>query len=192
MLLHLNKTKFLVWIVVLLINLCFQGCSPNTAEIEKKILEYDPSFQKILDKRNELHKRLDQERAKFLKKKEDIDSQVNVLREQKRQIKQEYLLQASELNLQIQPDQRFLKKSIMELENNYRQKKEALGITEHDIGEISSLMKKKDTLALTPEEMKVWNNRMSLLVEKKEEQISEKNKVKKEIEITKLKLKVFN
>ncbi|MFH1395072.1 MAG: hypothetical protein ABIH09_02845 [Candidatus Omnitrophota bacterium] len=191
MFLHLSKTKFLVCIIILTTFL-FQGCSSDTGEIEKTILEHDPSFQKILDKRNGLHKRLDEKRTEFLKKKEEIDVRINILQEQKRQLENEYSVQTDDVKCQIQPEKRVFQKSIIELEYSYKQKKETLRSIENDIKEINSLMKKKDVLALTPEEMKVWNDRLSMLVEKKEAQISEKNKLKKEIEITKLKIKVFN
>ena len=178
--------------VVLVMSLFFQGCSPlNTAETEKKIVKYDPSFQKLLNKRNSLQCELEQKKTIFREKKQKINDKIKVMREEKLQLEKEQLSLEEQITRQIQPEKRELQKSLIEMSYQYKQKAELGRSIDRDIDEINSLIKKKESLSLTQDEMRIWNERMSSLIENKESVNLEKSKLKEEIEITKLKIKVF-
>ena len=57
--------------------------------------------------------------------------------------------------------------------------------------EVSYLMKKKDKLILTEEEMKTWNERMADLSGKKKIILEEMARIKEELRIDKMKLRVM-
>jgi len=178
--------------VILVMSFFFQGCSPfNMAETEKKIVEYDPSFQKLLNKRNSLQCELDRKKTIFREKKQKINDKIKGMQEEKLQLEKEQLSLEEQITRQIQPEKRELKKSLMEISYQYKQKSELCRSIDRDIDEINSLIKKKESLSLTQEEMRIWNERLASLIENKENVNLEKNKLKEEIEITKLKIKVF-
>ena len=79
----------------------------------------------------------------------------------------------------------------MEISYQYKQKAELVRSIDRDIDEINSLIKKKESLSLTQEEMRIWNERRASFIDNKESVNLEKSKLKEEIEITKLKIKVF-
>jgi len=184
-----NVKIFFAGLVIILI---FAGCSEPTAEMEKKILAYDPSFQKLLNKRNAVRGEADKQKAVFRAKKQVINNKIKVMQEEKTRLDKEYTSLEEKTMRQIQPGKRELRKALMELGYQYKQKAEALRSIDRDINEINSLINKKESLSLTQEEMRIWNDRLAALIEKKEIQSLEKSKLKEEIEITKLKIKVFS
>ena len=72
-----------------------------------------------------------------------------------------------------------------------KQKQIELSDIRGNIGEIDSLINKKERLSLTREEIRVWGERLSSLNEKSVAVEKEIDKLKKEIEITGLKIKVL-
>lgn len=168
-----------------------EGCVKDHAEIEKKILENDPSFQKILDSRNSLRDELNNQKTGFMKKKQEIDMQISSLRGKKTEAKRMYSSSVERIKRQLYPRRRELERELMEMQRRYKLKSGIMGDVDRDIMEISTLIKKKDDLALTQEEIKTWNDRLSLFLEKKAALGSEKDKLKTDIEITKLKISVL-
>jgi len=179
-------------VLVLFPFLSLQGCMENRAETEKKILAYDPSFRKSLDRRNELLKDLNFRQTSFMKSEQLIEDEINALKQKKTQEQKEYLSSVEKIERQIDPEKRNLRQDLAGMQRYYKRKKGELKDVDRDIKEINALVKKKDRLVLTPEEVRVWNERLSSLVKKKAETSSDVAKVKEEIEITKLKIKVLS
>ncbi len=176
---------------VLALFLCCSGCMKDRAELEKRILSYDPSFKATIEKRDSLRKELGGQQAIFLKNVQEIDGSISALKERKVQVRKEYSSQIDRIRRQMQPDKRQLERELMERERQYRSKKDDLRNIKRDIKEITALMDKKDKLAFTQEEIRTWGDRLSYLIEKKEIVNGEIDKLKDEIEITKLKIAVI-
>ncbi|MGB2599899.1 MAG: hypothetical protein WBB86_06530 [Candidatus Omnitrophota bacterium] len=183
--------KLLVFLLIPALVFTQQGCVDSSAEKEKRILAYDPSFEDYLDKRNSLQAKLNDQKNAFLHEKLQIEGQISGLKEKNVQLKEEYIVSIGETKRQIQPERRRLRQDLLEMKRRYALKKTELRATVSDIKEISALIKRKDKLALTREEMQTWNKRLSSLLEKKAGVLSEMEKLDKEIEITRLKIKVL-
>ncbi|MEA3489989.1 MAG: hypothetical protein U9R44_06610 [Candidatus Omnitrophota bacterium] len=184
---------FRVTAIVSLLFLCLSsgGCLKERSEMEKEILAHDPFFKKTLDKRNSLRGQLDSRKSALVKNEQEIAAQITALREKKAQAKRVYAVSVERIKRQIDPEKRELERNLMELKRNYDLKKVELRNVNRDIEEIEALIRKKDKLTLTQEEVRTWNERLASLIRKKEIIISEKDKLRKETEITKLKLKVL-
>jgi hypothetical protein len=169
-----------------------QGCVEKREETLKNILAYDPSFQSVLDKRNSLQEKLNSQKTSLLRKEMEIGEGIIALKEKKALAKEEYASSVENIKRQMQPEKRRLKQDLLEINRRHRLKRVELSGIERDISEINSLIKKKDKLALTQEEMQTWNKRLSLLLKKKVFLESEVKKLKKEGEITKLKIGVLD
>jgi chromosome segregation ATPase len=183
--------KLSVSVLLLLVLFSAAGCQKDQGEAEKKVIAYDPSFQKTIDNRNSLRRELVTQRAAFSRKSQQIDSQIDALKEQKAQAKKEYIASVDKIKRQIHPAKRQLQRDLMELERKYRRKSAEVKDLEKDINEISDLIEKKDELALTQEEIQTWNERLTNLNQKKDELSAERKKIQTEIEITKLKDRVL-
>lgn len=188
---RLFPCKLSVSVSVLLVILSVAGCRKDLGESEKKVVAYDPSFQKTLDNRNSLRRELETQRAVFARKTQQIDNQIGALKEQKAEAKKEYIASVDKIKRQIHPAKRQLQRDLMELERKYRRKSAEVKDLEKDINEINGLIEKKDELALTQEEIQTWNERLTNLIQKKEELSAERKKIQTEIEVTKLKDRVL-
>jgi chromosome segregation ATPase len=169
-----------------------QGCGvKDIGEAEKEVVAYDPSFQKTLDNRDALRGQLESARAEYLGNTEQINSQMEALRERKAQVKKDYTAAAEKIKKQIDPEKRQLQRDLMEYQRQYKIKAIESENVEKDIKEITALIGKKEELDLTQEEIRTWNDRLTSLIRKKEKLSSEKDKIRQDIDITKLKDKVL-
>ena len=184
--------SFIVMAALLMPSLSLQGCMKDQAELEKRILAHDPSFRKILDKRNSLRDQLNTRKTDLLRKQRDIDSRISALKQEKVNAEKNYSAQADKIKRQILPEKRQLERDLLDMRREYKTNKVKLANVNKDIKEINDLIRKKDDLALTREEIRTWNDRLASLIKDKETAASEKNKVQKEIEVTKMKIKVLN
>ena len=168
------------------------GCREDVGEIEKKIIANDPSFQKILGKRDSMIEELATQKTDYLSKRIQIDEEMNALKEKKSLMRATYGEEIERTKRRLNPEKRTLERDLMEAARNSKHIKSQVSDINSDIKEISDLIGKKDKLSLTQEEMKTWNDRLTALIEKKEDLTREKNKLDTDIEITKMKLKALN
>ena len=186
-----NIPKITTFLFLSLFCLMFHGCVKDTAELEKKILVQDPSFQKALDNRNALRKEIRTPRTTYLREKRTIDSQIAALKEKKAAAGKEYSSSLERIKRQIHPMRRQLERDLLDMQRQYGRKKQAIRDIDRDINEINSLIKKKDDLDLTQEEVRTWNERLSALIEKKEALNLSAEQLQTSIETAKMKLDVL-
>jgi len=171
--------------------LFFTGCAVDEGEATKKILAHDPSFQGWVNERTAIRKKLDSITSVYNEKRRKVEAQILVLKEQKSDIKVEYLGSVEKIKKQLDPANRKLKQKILDMRNRLKVKEIEAGNIEKDIGEVSALIEKQNRLDLTREEMQVWNKRRSALIRCKGKLEKEISDLKKDIEITELKIKIL-
>ena len=187
------RSKKMAVMLLLLLGIVFSGCSSeNKADIEKTILESDPSFQTEIEKRNAFVKELASQRMDYVRQTNEINSAIRDLNDRKVQIKKEYGDSVGRIKRQTQPMKRELERKLLEAQREYGHKKSNAGHVENDISEITELIGKKEQLALTQEEIQTWNDRLSTLMDKKAKLTSEMDKLKEDTEILKLKIRVMD
>lgn len=181
-------------IIVLVVSgacLLSQGCREDESEIEKKIIAYDSSFQEVLDRRNRLREELEKQEASYTRNQQDMDARIQALKEKKVLLKKEFASKEEGLTRQMHPEKRRLENDLVNLKRMYSRMNEDVRNVNRDIKEITSLIDKKEKLALTQEEIMTWNERLASLIKKKETINAEQEKLKNDIEITQLKIKVL-
>ena len=167
------------------------GCSQDNREIEKSILSQDQSFRTVIRKRDLLNAELVSLKAAYIKITETIDSEITALRDKKARTRKEYLASAEKIRFHFQPEVRKVEREISDIRRRYDQKSAELKQIEKDANEVGSLIKRKDNLILTDEEMKTWNDRLSELSARKSAVLSEIEKMKRELDLNRQKLKVL-
>ncbi|MDD5634963.1 MAG: hypothetical protein PHW46_06780 [Candidatus Omnitrophica bacterium] len=188
----MKKFKYLINLLVVSVSLlCLQGCFENEAELEKKILDYDPSYQSVLDQRNVLRNELSVLQSIFQGGKKEIEDKINILKYRRSKLIKEYTVKSDKLKKQIVPKKKELSLMLGEMRKSYSEKSREISLAEKSIKEMSTLMGKKETLSLTHEELQSWKDKKSLLIENKQKLYSEKSKLEKEMKIIKLKIKVL-
>ena len=179
-------------IPVFLMAFSLQGCFKERAEVEKDILEHDPSFRTTIDARNLLIKQMDSEHASYIKKEQDMNEKISVLKAQKQQARRDYQASVEDIKRRLQPEKRRMERELIEMQRDYDGKKREIVNIQSDIKEITALTEKKDKLSLTQEEMRTWNDRLAALIEKKDRLSADSEKLKKDIEVTRLKIKIHD
>ena len=190
MLLIFRKQISVVMILTILPVFFILGCEKDTEELEQKILAHDPSFQDMLDQRNDLRKQMTLQRASYDKKVNNINSRIGALKDQKAMARQEYDMSCDKIKRQVEPTRRKMQTDLVDMKRRLEVARMQMRNVERDIKEIEALIDKKDTLAFTQEEIKTWNDRFTSLIEKKAEITSEEKKLQDDISVTKLKLRV--
>ncbi len=187
----MKNIRTILNIGVLFLCVTLSACLRNTEEMKKEILTYDSSFKETLVLRDSLQKEVNLKRADFANKDSEFNREITRIRSQKNAEKGKYISSVEEIKKRLIPEKKKVMENLLKLQGVYdEQRKKLKGMTK-DIEEINSLLHKKDTLGLANEEMRTWNARLASLIEKKAVLISGNDKIKKEIEITKLKIKVL-
>ncbi len=177
--------------IIIFLVLFLQGCGDRGVDIEKKVLAFDPSFQNAINVRNSLAEEISARQISYNEKEADFVERINVLNAKKETAKREYFASVEEIKRRLDPRKRSLRQELIDIERRYRNQKTELEYIDRDIKEISALIDKKDRLILTPEEIRSWNERLAVLIDKRSDITSKKEELKQEIEITKLKIKVL-
>ncbi len=171
--------------------LLLAGCAVDSEEATKKILVQDPSFQKWVNEKNAIRKKLDSAAGVYNEKKRKIEAQIIVLKVKKSDIKAEHLESVEKITKQLDPERRKLKQELVDMHNRLKLKETESDNISKDISEVSALMEKQNRLELTREEIQVWNKRRSALIRRKGKVDREIVDFKEDIGITKLKIKVL-
>jgi len=175
------------------------GCvMEDRAEMEKTILQHDSSFQEILDQRDAYQRESDSAKAAYIReygeledKISELRNQIAAIREQEANLKLSHLASLDEIKRKIYPRKRALKQDLAEMQRRLKRREVELRDIDKDIAEVEALVDKKERLSLTREEIHAWNKRFSSLVERKAEIEKEVEETKRNIEITRLKVKVL-
>lgn len=187
----MRNIRIIFNIEVLFLCVTLQACLRNTEEMKKEILTYDSSFNETLILRDSLQKEMNLKRTDFANKDNEFNREIAQIKSQKSAEKKKYISSAEEIKKRLIPEKKKVMENLLKLQEAYDGQRKKLKGMMKDIEEINSLLCKKDTLGLANGEMRTWNARLASLIEKKASLISENDKVKKEIEITKLKIKVL-
>jgi len=167
------------------------GCAVDNEEATKKILANDSSFQKWIDEKKSIQKKLDSTAAVYNEKKRKVETQIVVLKSKKSSMKAEHLESVAKIAKQLEPERRKLKQELVDTHNQLKLKESESDNIKKDIAEVSDLIEKQNRLELTREEMQVWNKRRSVLIKRKEKVDKERASLREEIEIMKLKIGVL-
>lgn len=169
----------------------FSGCSRNSSDIEMSILEYDSAFKEILNKRDLLRTQLESEKESFLRKRNDIDQSILSLKEKKNELRKQHEQQEIKIKREIDPYRRQIERELIDARRKYKSNGGELADISKDAKEINALIAKKEKLALTQEELRTWNDKLTSLMSRKDKAEEERVKIKMQIEVIKLKLKVL-
>lgn len=168
------KTHRLPVCIILMSSFFLTGCGRVSENSLSEILEKDPSFRNVLDAKKNISRKALSLRESFDKEKEiitqKIDSLKASLQEKKDYIEKEKLA----VRQGLQPMIDTLKVKLEEARSEYTEKKALLKDSLGKAKNIKKLLVKKEELALSGDEISIWNKRAANL----EQEI---NKLKKRL-----------
>lgn len=182
----MKKAAILFTALVLL-----SGCGVDVSEFEKKVLERDPSFESVIDTKNSTEKDIEETHRIYLNKKRNIEGQITALKQELEKSRGEYISRMERLKKKLDPEVTALKNEIKMMKTALAVKTAEVSMVEKSIEEIKELMHKGKTLEMTQEEMRMWNERMTALVKKREDAVRDRDKAALDIETANLKIRII-
>jgi homoserine dehydrogenase len=145
--------------LILIAGVCFAGCGRVGENTLSGILEKDPSFRKILNAK----KRID---AKALSLKENYDKEktrsaqkIRLLKENLQNMKNDIDAEIRSVKQEMEPQIRMLKAALEEARAEYERGSKFLKSSLDKLKNIKKLLTKKSELALSGDEISIWNKR---------------------------------
>ena len=184
--------RIFVLMIFSVFSLFSYGCSKDMKEAEKKIVEFDPTFKKNLEKRNSLRKMISDQEKLYSGQKSKIAEQIRLLKAKDGELSRQNVQNIENIRQQIEPERRQLRRAIIEKKREHEKVIEALADINKDIREINKLVEKKEDLSLTQEELSTWNDRLGSLMKRRTLKESERLDLEREISVAKMKLKVMS
>ncbi|MBF0216214.1 MAG: hypothetical protein HQL30_04380 [Candidatus Omnitrophica bacterium] len=160
-------------------------------EAEKKIVDYDPLFAKLLEKRDLIQNEISDIGALYRKAANAIYIQIESLKKKREDLRVEYLQALEAKKQQLVPDQQELRNKLIDISARFKIKTNEMNDVKRDISEVDNLMQKKNRLDFTKEEIQVWNKKHSILLEREATLGQELTKLGEEIGMLRLKIKVL-
>lgn len=151
------------------------GCGRPDEGARNLVLEKDPSFQKVLNEKDRLNEKIASLRESFKKKKDALSQEIRAIEGELEAGKSELEEQVASIKKEIGPKIEALKAGALEAREEYGEKARILKASIGKLANIKKLLNKKSELALSGDEISIWNKRSSEL----EDEI---NTVKKDLD----------
>jgi len=174
-----------------LVLLILSGCGEDVSELEKKVLERDPSFQTVIDARIALSTELEETKKAYSKKKCSSEAQIYAIKKELEKSRGEYVAKMARAKKKLDPEITALKNDIKRMKLAVTVKNSELRLIEKSIKEIKELVQKGQDLEMTQEEMRMWNERMTSLLKKREDAVREKDKMIFDVKTDELKIRII-
>lgn len=167
------------------------GCGSDVSELEKKVLERDPSFQTVIDTKAAMSKELAGTKRNYLNKKRDGENKIAAIKSELEKSRGEYVSRMERIKRKLDPEITALKNEIKVMKREALIKNSEVSVIEKNISEIKELVQKGKNLEMTQEEMRMWNERMTSLLKKREDAVRDRDKLSSSIETAELKIRIM-
>lgn len=171
--------------------LLLSGCRGDVLELEKKVLERDPSFQSVIDEKDAMSKELDETKKDYFKKKHGMEGQIAAIRQELEKTRGEYASRVERIKKKLDPEITEMKNGVKILKLEVTVRNAELRGVEKSIKEIKELVQKGQSLEMTQEEMRMWNERMTSLLNKREAIVKDRDKTVADIETSEFKVRIL-
>jgi chromosome segregation ATPase len=188
--LHADKVLF-VFLAILLLFLI--GCDIffNEKEARRKILSEDPSFLEVLEKKEEIDRKIAKLKTQLSSEEKILNAEIEKLRSEFNEEKRKIDLELKNLNNNIDKYRQEIKTEINHLSSRLSSKEKILKNTDSTIEEATRLLSKDSEAGFSLAERHKWNQQLhNLKVQKKQIQ-QDINLLEKKLNIEKLKLKLL-
>lgn len=137
--------------------LSFIGCAPRRGieDLKKQVVEIDPSFEGVLDKKSELDSQIEVLRNELRDKRCEINSRIMELEEELRAARRQAYGSINELSSQLDPQRQMIKLRIGELMTALRTKEGLRGTLKNSFRDTKRLIENKK-LELSQSEEEKW------------------------------------
>lgn len=151
--------KIVLPIVTIFILLISLGCGPQQKpeEIKAALVEFDPSFKAVLDKKAKIDSQIETLKGEFRAKQGELNSKIMELEEELKAARKESYAKIRDLNIQLDPERQKINLKAEELKMKLSSKEARASSIRSSIKNQKNLLDNKK-LSLSPQEQSELQN----------------------------------
>jgi hypothetical protein len=141
----MNSREFSLLAVILLSVLFVCGCGPrqNIEEMKSALVDFDPSFKEVLDKKADIDAQIETLKGEFRTKQGEVNSKIMELEEELKAARKELYSKTKELSLRLEPDRQRVNLKIEEIKMKLAGKEARAGSIKSSIKNQNGLLGNK-------------------------------------------------
>lgn len=149
-------------LILLFLLLLAAGCAPIVDEnTQKFIIEKDPQFKEVLDKKLILDAQIDDLKAKLRDKIDEINTKINALRDELRFCQNEITRQITSLKSELDPERSKITSQISLVRDDLRAKTQNLKTLNNTKKNIEKLVKKNQGIEFSKDDIIKWGKELN-------------------------------
>ncbi|KPK42227.1 MAG: hypothetical protein AMJ78_03170 [Omnitrophica WOR_2 bacterium SM23_29] len=190
---NLDFRFILLTIFIMFLSLNIWGCGKlhNVEEIKKTVIESDPEFKDVLEKKAELDIQIEMIMSEFRKRQGEINSKIMELEEELKLVRRQAYDEVRRLKAKLEPQRQEVALKIRELKTTLRNKEGLLKTLKRSLRETEKLIEKSKELGYSLEDKAKWQREIDDLNSQIRPLESEIAKIKREIYIYRQKLSLL-
>jgi len=186
------RSLFLLLVVLLAVSGCrYPFEFKPKEEIKGEVLEKEPSFSSVLEKKAELDKQVKALRMELSNEKGRTNSKILTLKQELQATAARINSSIKKLDAQLDIHRIGLKSEIKELVVELKLKESSLGATNKNIAKLQNLIERGDESENLAEEAPKWQEKIPALRAQAQELETEVSSLRKKIHLNRLKLKLL-
>ena len=145
------------------------GCTAVSSEKKEEVLDKDPSFRRILDKKSRANSEIADLKMELKNKKNIANAKIDTLKKEFKKEKERIGSEIKGLESQINSERSLIEDEKKLLARDIQEKESKLANTEKTIKDLENLISKEGTLDISQAEVTRWQQRIKVLEEEKKE-----------------------
>ena len=186
-----DKKNRLAQMIFILSLCCLTGCTMVSSEKQEEVLDKDPSFRHILDKKNRVNSEIAGLKMELKNKKNIANAKIDTLKKEFKTEKERIGSEIKGLESQINSERSLIEDEKKLLARDIQEKESKLANTEKTIKDLENLISKEGTLDISQAEVTRWQQRIKVLEGEKKEIRSELKTLRSELGILDTKIKLL-
>ena len=168
------------------------GCGRVDEGTRDMVLEKDPSFRKVLNEKDLLNEKITSLRENFKETKDALSKKIQALEEELKAGESELEERIASIKKEIGPKIEALKAGALEARAEYGEKTGILKASINKLANIKKLLKNKQELALSGDEISIWNKRSSGLEDEINTVKKDLDRLQNKTNLLKTEIKILN
>jgi len=190
---NLDFRFILLTIFIMFLSLNIWGCGKlhNVEEIKKTVIESDPEFKDVLEKKAELDIQIEMIMSEFRKRQGEINSKIMELEEELKLVRRQAYDEVRRLKAKLEPQRQEVALKIRELKTTLRNKEGLLRTLKRSLRDTEKLIEKSKELGYSLEDKAKWQREIDDLNSQIRPLETEIAKLKRDIYIYRQKLSLL-
>jgi len=185
-----GASRFAMTVISIAALCCLTGCTVSS-EKKEEVLDKDPSFKHILNKKNTTNSEIADLKMELKNKRNIANAKIGTLKKEFRKEKQKINSEIKRLKAQLNSERSLVKDEKKLLSRDINEKESKLTNTEKTITDLENLIAKEGTLDISQAEVTRWQQRIKVLEGEKKKIRNELKTLRSELGILDAKIKLL-